>query len=59
MLHIMTARLAAAGAFPYFGQLKIFPRSDNIFEIVFQGELSPDSKGIGFQGYVFLTGSNI
>ena len=57
MSHNTTARLAAAGAFPYFGQLKMLPRSNIVFEIVFKAKYPPDGKGNGFQGYDSLTGS--
>ena len=49
MAHNMTARLAAAGAFPYFGLLKMFPRSNSIFDIIFKAKYPPKSKGIDFR----------
>jgi hypothetical protein len=55
----MMARLAAAGAFPYFGQLKMLPRSKSVFEIVFKAKYTPDSKGKGLQGFDSLPGSII
>jgi len=57
--HNTTARLAAEGAFPYFGQLKMFLRSNSVFEIVFQGKVSPDCKEKEFQGFDSLTGITI
>jgi hypothetical protein len=60
MSHNMTARLAAAGAFPYFGQLKMFLRGQMLLLIsFFKAKYPPDSKGKGFQGYDSLTGSII
>ena len=43
MSYNTTARIAAAGAFPYFSQLKSFPRSNEISETTFQGKVPPDS----------------
>ena len=49
---IKTARLAAAGAFPYFGQLKMFPLSNSNFDIVFKEKNLPDSKGMDFRAMI-------
>jgi hypothetical protein len=38
MSYNTTARIAAAGAFPYFSQLKSFPRSNEISETLFKAK---------------------
>ena len=45
MSYNTTARIAAAGALPYFTQLKSFPRSNEISETNFQGKVPPVCQG--------------
>jgi len=49
MSHNTTARLAAAGAFPYFGQLKMFPRSNSVVRSFFKAKYPLIARGKDFR----------
>ncbi len=53
MSYITTARIAAAGAFPYFSRLESFPRSNEISETTFQGKVPPVCQGSDLLAFDF------